>query len=429
MTAIRIEKMLYGGLGEGATGDAVPFVLPDELIEVTSARDPKILEASPDRTTPLCIHFGACGGCHYQHAEYAAQLGIKQAILRDTFAAAGLSDLPALKIHSAEPWHYRNRIRLRIGEVNGELCAGYNRYGATGGDPLLPITMCPIAAPILWHSAATILELAKADANIHTWLASAVELELFTSADETALQMTLFTRKLPLTSFPAFCLAAQKAIPQLTGVGVAILPRKLSPQGRRFENSKPGPQWGNPGLLYNVGDYSYWVGKGGFFQVNRGLVSTLAKLVTASRSGKIAWDLYAGVGLFSRALTESFAQVTGVEPAEPAASGLAAALKSPHRALPMTTFDFLQTAVVQRERPDLIVMDPPRAGIGSEVCALLTRIRAPELVYVSCDPVTLARDLKLLTTSGYAITALHFVDMFPQTFHIETVVVLQRGVV
>jgi 23S rRNA (uracil1939-C5)-methyltransferase len=286
--------------------------------------------------------------------------------------------------------------------------------------------MCPIAAPILWHSAATILELAKADANIHTWLASAVELELFTSADETALQMTLFTRKLPLTSFPAFCLAAQKAIPQLTGAGVAILPRKLSPQGRRFENSKPGPQWGNPGLLYNVGDYSYWVGKGGFFQVNRGLVSTLAKLVTASRSGKIAWDLYAGVGLFSRALTESFAQVTGVEPAEPAASGLAAALKSPHRALPMTTLDFLQTAVVQRERPDLIVMDPPRAGIGSEVCALLTRIRAPELVYVSCDPVTLARDLKLLTTSGYAITALHFVDMFPQTFHIESVVVLQR---
>jgi 23S rRNA (uracil1939-C5)-methyltransferase len=82
--------------------------------------------------------------------------------------------------------------------------------------------------------------------------------------------------------------------------------------------------------------------------------------------------------------------------------------------------------VVQRERPQLIVMDPPRAGVGAEVCALLARISAPEIVYVSCDPVTLARDLKLLTTAGYNLVELHMVDMFPQTFHLETVVVLRR---
>jgi 23S rRNA (uracil1939-C5)-methyltransferase len=427
MTAIRIDKMLYGGMGATATGETAPFVLPSELVEITPADGLTILEPSPDRTTPVCIHFGTCGGCHYQHATYPAQLRIKQATLQATFATAGLGDLPSIETHSAEPWHYRNRIRLRIGEVEGELLVGYNRHGASGGDQLLPITMCPIAAPLLWQAVSTLLELTKTDAAIRTWLASTVELELFTNADETALQLTLFTRKLPLTSFPAFCTLLQRSIPQLTGAGVSILPKKPLPQGRRFEHSKPGPQWGTAGLLYKVEDYSYWVGRGGFFQVNRRLVSTLAQLATANRSGNIAWDLYAGVGLFSRALTKSFAQVTGVEPAEPAATGLAATLKSPpHRAVQMTTLDFLQAAVVQRERPDLIVMDPPRAGIGPEVCALLARIRAPEMVYVSCDPVTLARDLKLLTASGYKIAELHLVDMFPQTFHMETVTVLHR---
>ena len=83
-------------------------------------------------------------------------------------------------------------------------------------------------------------------------------------------------------------------------------------------------------------------------------------------------------------------------------------------------------AVVQRERPELIVMDPPRAGVGAEVCALLARISSPEIVYVSCDPVTLARDLKLLVAAGYNIAEVHMVDMFPQTFHLETVAILRR---
>jgi 23S rRNA (uracil1939-C5)-methyltransferase len=175
--------------------------------------------------------------------------------------------------------------------------------------------------------------------------------------------------------------------------------------------------------------------RGAFFQTNRHLVSTLARLATSNRSdkysGTLAWDLYAGVGLFSRALAEHFDQVIAVEASEPAAAALKSALASApnrksHRSFAATTLDFLQAAVVQRERPSLILMDPPRAGIGSEVCALLARIRAPELVYVSCDPVTLARDLALLVAAGYEITALHLVDMFPQTFHMETVAILRR---
>jgi len=166
------------------------------------------------------------------------------------------------------------------------------------------------------------------------------------------------------------------------------------------------------------------VGRGGFFQVNRFLVDELVRTVTAGRQGTMAWDLYAGVGLFSRVLAKSFLQVVAVEAD---ATDLSKSFKgSGKRAVEATTVEFLRGAVVQRERPELIVMDPPRAGVGPEVCALLARISAPEIVYVSCDPVTLARDLKALASSGYNVVELHMMDMFPQTFHIETVVFLRR---
>ncbi len=155
--------------------------------------------------------------------------------------------------------------------------------------------------------------------------------------------------------------------------------------------------WGADGLNYSAAGEDYWVSRGGFFQINRFLVDELVRLVTAGRRGAIAWDLYAGVGLFSRALAKAFQHVVAVETA---ASDLSRSFKGPgKRAVENTTVDFLRSAVVQRERPELIVMDPPRAGVGAEVCALLERISSPEIVYVSCDPVTLARDLKALVAS------------------------------
>src|SRR6185437_7180835 len=150
----------------------------------------------------------------------------------------------------------------------------------------------------------------------------------------------------------------------------------------------------------------------------------LVRIVVTSRHGALAWDLYAGVGLFSRVLKKSFDEVVAIEAA---ADDLVKTFKgSGRRAIAATTVEFLRGAVVQRERPELVVMDPPRAGVGAEVCGLLGRVQAKEIVYVSCDPVTLARDLKALVDFGYKINELHLVDMFPQTFHQETVVVLGR---
>jgi 23S rRNA (uracil1939-C5)-methyltransferase len=166
------------------------------------------------------------------------------------------------------------------------------------------------------------------------------------------------------------------------------------------------------------------VSRGGFFQINRFLIDELLRIVATSRQGLLAWDLYAGVGLFSRALTKGFHQVVAVEAA---GTDLINSFKGVgRRAVESTTVDFLRKAVVQRERPQLIVMDPPRAGVGAEVCSLLARVLSPEIVYVSCDPVTLTRDLKMLVDAGYRLEEIHLVDLFPQTFHLETIVVLRR---
>ena len=171
---------------------------------------------------------------------------------------------------------------------------------------------------------------------------------------------------------------------------------------------------------------TFWVPRGAFFQINRYLLPDLLALAVANRTGALAWDLYAGVGLFSRALATQFTHVTAVEIAEPAVAALAATKLTNLRAVKATTLDFLRRAVTQRDRPDLIVLDPPRTGAGRDVCELLGRVAAPTIVYVSCSPETLPADLATLSAAGYTVAELHLFDLFPQTTHIETVAVLTR---
>jgi 23S rRNA (uracil1939-C5)-methyltransferase len=431
---LQIEKAVYGGAGlahqaegEGA-GKAVfvPFTLPKELVEARLLEQKnafgeasliRILTASEDRVAPRCAYFGQCGGCHYQHATYSAQVEMKRAILQETLERAGLTALPPIETHAGEPWAYRNRTRLRIAELETTLRVGYNRRGS---NEFLAVNECPISAPLVWRAAGAVLQIVENPATAR-FLRDAVEVEFFTTNDEKKLQMTLFVRKAQ-AGFAAFCERMQALVPELAGAGVGLLPSAGPP--RRGQSPRPLENWGADGLNYRAGEEDYWVTRGGFFQVNRFLIDELVRIVTSGRRGAVAWDLYAGVGLFSRALAKTFQQVVAVEAA---ANDLSKSFKGPgKRAAETTTVEFLRSAVVQRERPELIVMDPPRAGVGAEVCALLARISSSEIVYVSCDPVTLARDLKALVASGYEVIELHMVDMFPQTFHLETVVVLRR---
>ncbi len=383
--------------------------------------------------TPPCPHFGPCGGCQLQDLTYAAQLAIKSERLRGLLAPTDIA-YPELQIHASPSLAYRNRIRLTLAQIGGQLRAGYigGTESSTPADKpaayFLPISECPIAAPILWRATEAFISLANQ--NPTPWLSAADQLELFANADESRLQFTLYLRaKRTPTSLAAgfaFYERLRSRIPQLTGAGIALLPPASKDRSRRTEQPRPGPFWGQPGILYSVGDIDSWVPRGAFFQANRFLLPKLVRLVTDGRSGNSAWDLYAGVGLFSRPLARTFGQVAAVEIAEPATTALASTKLPNLRAVKATTLDFLRAAVLQRDRPDLIVLDPPRTGAGHEVCALLARIAAPTLIYVSCSPQTLPADLAILTAFGYAVAELHLLDLFPQTTHIETVAILTR---
>jgi 23S rRNA (uracil1939-C5)-methyltransferase len=380
-----------------------------------------------ERVDPLCPHFGRCGGCQLQDVAYAQQVRAKQTSLGELLAAVSLASLPAIGLHAGEPYGYRNRIRLRVERVEGQLRFGYNERATT---TFLPIGTCPIAAPVLWATAEALLAAADDDRDAMFWLMAASEVEIFCNHDQSQIQLTLWcaprTKSLQ-GSFQRAFHAIERHAPagvRIAGAGAIAADPRTGPTGRTLADA------GSPGLSYTVGSEMYWITRGGFFQVNRLLLGTLVELVTSGRSGGLAWDLFAGVGLFSRVLARSFAKVVAVEANATATSDNRAALARigvAHQAVESTTLDFLRGAVMQRERPELVVLDPPRAGAGAEACELLVRLAPGCIVYVSCDPTTLARDLAVLGR-GYRVVELAMLDLFPQTAHVETVTVLERSV-
>ena len=377
--------------------------------------------SAPETATPLCPHFGVCGGCQHQDLAYSEQLRLKRTRLEEILHNAGIKDLPEMAVHSGEPWAYRNRIRLRLEHIGNDRFVGYNRADSTD---FLGITTCPIAAPVLWTAAEALLAAAAQDRDAAAWFDAAAQVELFCNDDLSRVQLTLLCPKKTALQPASFTRAiAALHLPQLAGAAVVQVEARTGRPLRTLAET------GASGLAYRVGDESYWISRGSFFQVNRFLLLTLVDMVCNRRSGELAWDLFAGVGLFSRLLARSFSQITAVEANPTAASDLRAALGklgAQHTAVEATTLDFLRSAVLQRDRPELIVLDPPRAGAGAEACSLLERLAPNTMVYVSCDPTTLARDLRTLQPH-YRIAELHLVDLFPQTSHVETVVVLQRN--
>jgi 23S rRNA (uracil1939-C5)-methyltransferase len=421
---ITLEKPVYGGdcLGHNE-GKAVfvPLTLPGEAVTAHIIEEKRsfakaeldtVLTASPHRIEPNCPYFGACGGCNYQHADYPTQLALKQQILRETLTRANVPIPAEIGILAGDPWAYRNRIRLAL-TGKGELA-----YRSRRSHDLVPIGACPIAAPILLRTATQVADfLAKNPPPVRI-----SELELFTNQDESELLLTLFAESASASDAGNWLAFLQAALPPHTG-GIRL---------QRSDGTLNPPvlaRTGRQSLTYAVSGFSYRVDQGAFFQVNRHLADSFVSLALAQHSGDLAWDLYAGVGLFARQLIESFAQSYAVESAPASRQALEHNLDgTTAKAIVSSTVDFLRRNREQREgRPDFIILDPPRAGLGDPVTNLLNAIQAPAMAYVSCDPTTLARDLRQLTQERYRIESITLVDMFPQTFHIETIVGLRRA--
>ncbi len=422
-----VEKAVYGGdgLARTAAGEVVfvPFSLPGEIVEREAAgAQLTVLQSAPERVEPRCMHFGVCGGCQYQMATYSAQLALKRSILRETLERAGVPDLPEIVVWgSQEAYGYRNRIRLRVREAEGALRLGYS---VRGTNDFLPVSMCPIAAPVLWATAEATMRAAAADRHTAECLAAAAEVEIACDETEARVQVHLLCPG----PVPQRKGGLERLAQQIHADGVPL--RSLGASQLHQASGRPIKElatWGPDGIAYRVDEDTFWLQRGSFFQVNRFLVPRMVELVCGERHGELAWDLYAGVGLFSRRLARQFRAVTAVEANPTAIAELRRGLQRPtDGAVQDTTLAFLRKAVVQREGPELIVLDPPRAGAGEEACGLLLRLRPAEIVYVSCDPTTLARDLRVLTPQ-YRVAEVDMVDLFPQTYHLETVMVLTRA--
>jgi len=419
---VEIEKPIYGGaflarLEGKAT--FVPLTLPGEQARIRIVEDKRsyataeteeIVAASADRVEPRCPHFGVCGGCSYQHANYESQLGLKQQILRETLQRAGVEAPKEIEVLAGEPWAYRNRIRVAF-DASGRV--GYR--GRRSHD-IVAIKECPIAAPLLVTAA---LEAADILRRLKGTIRP-TEMSLFCDAEERALLASIYVNGPAAKGFDEFASAWKEMVPELAG---AECVEERSADG----DSKQLARWGAESTVYRTGGFEYRVDHGSFFQVNRWLMDRLVQRVIGDRRGALAWDLYAGVGLFARQLAGRFKEVMAVESAPAAKLALGQNLLGTNgRGVTTDTFSFL-IAQDGPAKPDLIVVDPPRAGLGPDISGLLGKIEAPALVYVSCDPSTLARDLKVLIASGYAIGSVALADLFPQTFHLETVVTLHKS--
>jgi 23S rRNA (uracil1939-C5)-methyltransferase len=348
-----------------------------------------VLDPSADRVPPQCPYFKRCGGCHYQHAAYEAQLALKREILREELSRLGKIEPPAeIQTLAAEPWSYRNRVQLHIdGPSLG--------YREARSHKLCPISVCPIASPKLNEVIATLNEMLRD----RRWPRFLRSLEIF--SDEQHVQLNVID-------------AAQ-------------------PVARRFFD------WCAeriPGLVAGALDYAgrFRVSRNSFFQVNRFLIDGIVESAIAGAEGETAVDLYSGVGLFALTLARSFGRVVAVESNSAAVSdlgfnaererGASACRSAIVEARHATAEAYLESV---EAAPDFMLLDPPRSGLGKTVVRRLLELKPRRLSIVACDPATLARDLPQLLAGGYRVEQMTLVDLFPQTYHLETVVRLSNA--
>jgi 23S rRNA (uracil1939-C5)-methyltransferase len=464
---LTVEKLIYGGDGLArlpaapdtavpanaasaadetrGRGKAVfiPFVLAGEKVEASlteqksgfaRARVDAVIEPSPHRIPPACPHFTRCGGCHYQHASYEHQLEIKKEILRENLLRIAKLDSPlGIKVHPSPPWNYRNRSRLQV-HVDPIFAAGYFKLAS---HELLPVEECPISSPLINRGIAALWQSGRAG----KVPAGVREVEFFANADDTRLLLDVscagIARRATVRDWAE---ELRAAMPEIAGVTAF---REPNPGDRKPGAPEILVTVGAAYLTYQTQRAPYRVSAGSFFQTNRYLTDELLKIVTAGQSGKLALDLYAGVGLFSTVLS-GFYHVVSVETSQTSTADLAYNRPPNGETVQATAEQYLaggenagrvgkgaavKDAIIPRtlDKPDLIVVDPPRSGLGERVARSLATLAAPRVIYVSCDPATLARDLVPMLAAGYRVEQLHLVDLFPQTYHVESVVHLIRG--
>lgn len=430
---LRIESLSHGGdavahapdgravfVRYGCPGDLVRARVVMEHPRYLQAVTAEVLEASPDRVEPPCPYFGECGGCQWQHVSYPAQAAAKAQSVRDALAHLGhLAPPVADTVPSPKEYGYRNRIELRVAEVGGRTAVGYS---ALGSERLVPVDLCLL--PPKRHQ-----KLPKAIGGVLRFLARDERVRNISRASFRAAlhggdtAVDLWT---PPGPFPRQLVG--KTVAEATGAdGVDRVLVREHPKRRDIAGVEV--LMGSGVWRERLGDFGYAVSPTSFFQVNTRVAERMAGLVLEalqpSEDDRVL-DLYAGVGTFTLPLAATGAEVAAVEGAGSAVRDLRRNLEENGLFADVAPGE-ASRALAELGRFDLAVTDPPRSGMRPETVAALAEASPRRLVYVSCDPATLARDARALVEAGYVLRDATPVDLFPQTFHTETIAVFDRG--
>ncbi|MBI5959797.1 MAG: class I SAM-dependent RNA methyltransferase [Chloroflexi bacterium] len=399
---LTLQEMVHGGqalarherrtifIPYGIPGERIRARLTETHERYAFAEVVEILEPSPQRVTPRCPHFGPglCGGCHFQHIDYAAQPAYKRDVVIDQLKRIGGIENPTVHptIASPDAWNYRAHVTFHRDSL-GNLC-----FVGTDNETLIPIEECHIMRPEL---------LALLDELNLEEIEQLERVRLQTGSDGDLMVM-ISTR--------------DDEAPELE-VNMPVSINLL------LSDNEPVNLIGASNTTYTVRGRRFRVTAGGFFQVNLPQAETLVDLALQKldlQGSESVLDLYAGVGLFTAFLAERAALVTSVESYPPAVTDADENLAE------FDNVDLIEGNVEDvleelEERYDAAVIDPPRTGLERAALDALITLEPDRIVYVSCEPATLARDAKRLLSRGYRLVDVTPVDMFPQTFHIECV--------
>ncbi|WP_457568464.1 class I SAM-dependent RNA methyltransferase [Desulfurobacterium sp.] len=421
---IEIEKLVYGGKGLGRHRGRtffVPFTAPGDIVEIReTARKSgysegevlKILKRSKNRTAPKCPYFGRCGGCDWQHIDYKAQVEFKKNILEENLQKIGRIKKPNIDevIPSPSPWHYRNRAQLKV--KNGKV-----GFYAKGTHEIVDIDTCYILKEDLAGAIPGIKELIKKLAT------EPAEVHLYSSSKGEVILKLVYQGKFKKVTLN---LEEIRDILKINVIGFGIYKTGESGYPERIKF------FGKDFTYEHVDKFKFRVSADSFFQVNRYQVGNLIRKVSSGAMEYqylLAGDLYCGVGTLTIPVGRYVHRAFGIEASFPAVSD--ALFNKDINGLRNISFYCRETEegieIVKESNPDLIVIDPPRSGLSQRIVREIASIpRLKRIIYVSCNPSTLARDIALFYQHGVHMEKSKLIDMFPQTFHIETIAFLRK---
>jgi 23S rRNA (uracil1939-C5)-methyltransferase len=436
---LSFTDLLANGQAVGRAGGVVIFCfgpLPGEKarVRVTQVK-PKyaiaealaLLHASNDRATPFCSVYGKCGGCQLQHLSYPAQLTWKAETVRNALRrVGGFADADVREaIGMINPRNYRNKMSLVIGHTGGGSTIGFYQQRS---HELVPIDSCPIVAPQL-NDFIVRLHATRKSPDVAAALAPARHV-VARSARSSGEAVVTFTTPQPSPEVARAAETLMKVFPGAVGLTNSYeLNSQNAIMGRRHRTV-----YGRPEIEEVLDDVLYRVSAGSFFQVNVEIVGRIFETMRAQlhHPHKIV-DLYCGAGTFSLFFARLGCEVYGVEEnsqaiveaeQNAALNGLSNWVR--FRAGRVEDIVRMGEAKSALAEADIVFLDPPRKGSDEVTLGAIAQAKPRAVWYLSCDPATLARDLKFLAANGYRLGIVQPFDMFPQTGHVETLVVLQR---